>query len=229
MCNYIRIIARKAQELGDVSWVPTQPFIWKHLVYIGTLDEKETVFQWIWFSFCLVVFFVWVVWSFFWWMWLWCHHRHYIPVSKEYSSNLKAPCPHRSWLFLACHTSTCTLARNKTAPASNFLAFVSIKQSCNSILNRMLTLFFFFFPVVLWKKPIRIQLSQGGEMEKKIEERCKWSAWGSRREMKPVIRLNFIKVTELADRPHHHLRSFEKTGVFLVLWLAVTLQGPVNS
>lgn len=94
----------------------------------------------------LVVFFVWVVWSFFWWLWLWCHHRHSIPVSKEYSSNLKAPCPHRSWLFLACHTSTCTLARNKTAPASNFLAFVSIKQSCNSILNRMLTLFFFFFP-----------------------------------------------------------------------------------
>lgn len=145
MCNYIRIIARKAQELGDVSWVPTQPFIWKHLVYIGTLDEKETVFQWIWFSFCWWFFLFGLFGGFFWWMWLWCHHQHYIPVSKEYSSNLKAPCPHRSWLFLACHTSTCTLARNKTAPASNFLAFVSIKQSCNSILNRMLTLFFFFF------------------------------------------------------------------------------------
>lgn len=160
---------------------------------------------------------VWVWFGFFLWLWLWCHHWHYIPVSKGCSSNLKAPCSHRSWLFLACHTSTCTLARNKIAPASDFLAFVSIRQSCNSILNRMLTLF--FFPVVLWKKSIRIQLSQGGEMEKKIEERCKWSTWGSRREMKPVIRLNFIKVTELADRPHHHLRSFEKTGTFLVLWL----------
>lgn len=59
--------------------------------------------------------------------------------------------------------------------------------------------YIFFFSVVLWKKSIHIQLPQGGEMEKKIVERCKWTTWGSRREVKPVIRLNFTKVTELAD------------------------------
>lgn len=156
-------------------------------------------------------------WFFIWWLWLWCCHWCYIAISKGHSSNLKASFWHWSWMFLACHTSTCTLAIYN--PCFKFPCIVSIRQSCNSIINRMLT---YFFPVMLWKKYIHIQLPQGGEMEKKIVEKCKQTTWGSRREMKPLIRLNFIKVIELADRPHHHLHSFEKTVISLVLWLAMT-------
>ena len=93
---------------------------------------------------CVSVNLIFLLLGFFLWLWFWCDHWRYIAVSKGYSSNLKASSSHRSWLFLACHTSTCTLATNKIAPASNFLAFVSIRQSCKSILNRMLTYFFFF-------------------------------------------------------------------------------------
>lgn len=49
------------------------------------------------------------------------------------------------------------------------------------------------------------KIIQGGEMKNKCAERGNWTSWGSGREMKPVIRLNSIKMAELADKPHHHL------------------------
>lgn len=69
---------------------------------------------------------------------------------------------------------------------------------------------------------ICIQLPQAGEkqceeMGMKIVETSEWTT--SKREVKPVIRLRFIKVTELADRPHHSR---------LVLKLSVILEGPMS-
>lgn len=142
----------------------------------------------------------------------WCS----IAISKGHSSDLKASsceclrlkaCTHRSSLILACHTSTCTLAWNKEALASDFLAFVSTKQSYNFILNRMLTLTIF---LCCYERPTFNyhsdgKVTQSGEMEKKVVDRWNWTSSGSRREIKPVIRLNFIKTAELADWPLHHL------------------------
>lgn len=117
------------------------------------------MFQLIWFFFCWFL-----------WLWLWCYYYWCgIAVPKGYSSNLKASSCEWPWLKACAHgilaflTSTCALARNKTAPASNFPAFVSTRQSCNPILDRMFISFFFFLPVVLWKYTIRIQLPQVGE------------------------------------------------------------------
>lgn len=69
-------------------------------------------------------------------LWLWCYHWCYIAASKGQTSLRAASCEcpwskvhmHRISLILACHTSSCTLARNKTDPASNFLAFVHINR-----------------------------------------------------------------------------------------------------
>lgn len=74
---------------------------------------------------------------------------------------------------------------------SDFLVFVSTKQSHNSILNRMLTSMIFqwsYERLLPTSSNHRYgKITQGEETEKKVVERCNWTSWGSRREMKPVI------------------------------------------
>lgn len=82
-----------------------------------------------------------------------------------------------------------TLARY--SPCFKFPSIVSIRQSCNSVVNRVLT---YFFPVMLWNKYIHIQLPQGGEMEKKIVEKCKQTTLRIQRRNKASHKAKFHKV-----------------------------------